>query len=130
MDEFERFAKKASDAFYSMVRKSGEFVENTKVTYNINLEKDKIIKLQSKIGAKIYKIYKDGGDYPEAFKEDLKAMDEIADNIKAMEKSLNEKRASSICPECSSRLGANNVYCPNCGTKQSPPYSDRGDSEQ
>ncbi|MCL2164212.1 MAG: hypothetical protein FWH55_07440 [Oscillospiraceae bacterium] len=129
MDEFERFAKKASDVFYGMVRKSGEFVENTKVTYNINLEKDKIIKLQNKIGAKIYKIYKDGGEYPEAFAEDLKAMSEIEDNIKTMEKNLNEKRAYTICPECSSKLGPNNVYCPTCGTKQGPTSTDQSTNE-
>ena len=118
MDEFENAIKKASDIFYGVVRKSGEFVENTKASYNINLEKDKIVKLQSKMGAKIYSMHKNGEEVPEVFLEDLRAISEIEENISKLEKNFAENKAYIICPECSAKLNANSVYCPKCGAKQ------------
>ena len=124
MDEFDNIVKKASDAFYSVVRKSGEFVENTKISYNINLEKDKITKLQSMIGAKLYKLYKDGeplqtvfANDPEIFIKDFEAIDAHEENIRNLERGYAETKSYIICPECSSKLPLNSVYCPKCGTK-------------
>ena len=120
MDEFDNVTKKVSDAFYTAVRKSGEFVENAKISYNISLEKDKIVKLQSKIGARIYSLYKNGESSPEieAFEDDLKAIGALEENIKNLEKGITEKRAYIVCSECGVKLEGNSVYCPKCGTKQ------------
>ena len=118
MDEFDNIAKKATDLFYGALKKSGEFVENTKISLSISQEKEKITKVQNKMGAKIYRLYKDGEEYPEMFAEDIKAISGIEEKIAELEKELNERRAQSLCPECSAKLGQNIVYCPKCGTKQ------------
>jgi DNA-directed RNA polymerase alpha subunit len=120
MDEFDSVVKRATDMFYTAVRKSGEFVENTRVSYNINLEKEKIARIQSKIGAKIYKMYKDGEAFPEIFTEDLKIISEYEENIKNMEKNYTHSKPYIICCECSAKLSANSVYCPKCGARQTP----------
>ena len=118
MDEFDGVIKKATDVFYSMVRKSGEIVESTRVSYNISVEKDKITRLQCKIGAKLYKMYKNGEDTPEMFLEDFKAIKALEENIANLEKNVAESKTYIICTECSSKLSANSVYCPKCRTKQ------------
>ena len=66
MTDFESAMKKVSDVLHAAARKSGEILENTKISYNISTERDKISKLQSKIGEKFYNIYKDGGAVPES----------------------------------------------------------------
>ncbi|MDR1440518.1 MAG: zinc ribbon domain-containing protein [Clostridiales bacterium] len=121
MNEFDNAVKKITDMFYSAARKSGEFLENTKISYNISAEKDKIGKLQSQIGQKFWQIYKDGGEVPDFLLGDLEAIRAISENIEALEKNLSETRLFKVCLSCGSKLDLESVYCPKCGEKQAKP---------
>ena len=118
MTDFENAMKKVADVLHAAARKSGEILENTKISYNISTERDKITKLQSKIGGKFYKIYKDGGAVPESIVDDLEAIAAIEETIRALEKTIADSKPYKFCSECGARLELNDVYCAKCGSKQ------------
>ncbi|MDR1062212.1 MAG: zinc-ribbon domain-containing protein [Clostridiales bacterium] len=128
MNEFDNAVKKITDLFYSAARKSGELLENTKTSYNISVEKDKIGKLQSQIGQKFWQIYKDGGEVPDFILSDLEAIKLISENIEALEKNLSENRLFKVCLACGAKLELESVYCPKCGERQAKP-DDGGQAE-
>ena len=118
MTDFENAMKKVTDVIQAAARKSGEIFENTKITFNISTERDKINKLQSKIGAKFYKIYKEGGAVPDSILEDLEAIDAIEEAIRALEKTIQDSKPFKFCSECGAKLEMADVYCAKCGAKQ------------
>lgn len=127
MTDFENAMKKVADVLHAAARKSGEILENTKISYNINTEREKIIRLQSRIGAKFYKIYKEGDAVPDAIVEDLKEIEAIEETIRALEKTINDSRPYKFCSDCGARLDLSDVYCAKCGAKQHTvnPQADR-----
>jgi len=118
MTEFEGAMKKVVDAIHTAARKSGEILENTKIQYNISTEKEKIAKLERKIGARFYKIFKDGGAVPESIVSDLEAISVIEEKIRSLEKTIIDSKPYKFCSECGAKLELNDVYCAKCGTKQ------------
>ena len=118
MTDLENAVKKLTDVLHAAAKKSGEIFENTKISYNISTERDKIAKLQNKIGAKFYKIYKEGGAVPESIVEDLEAISAIEETIRALEKTLADSKPYKFCSECGARLELNDIYCAKCGAKQ------------
>ena len=118
MTDFESAMKKVSDVIHAAARKSGEILENTKISYNISTEKDKMQKLQSKIGEKFYRIYKEGGVVPEAIVEELEKLAEIDETIRALEKTIADSKPFKFCSECGAKLELSDVYCAKCGAKQ------------
>ena len=118
MNDFENAMKKVADVIHAAARKSGEILESTKTAYNISAEKEKISKLQSKIGAKFYKIYKDGGAVPESIIEELETISGIEETIREMEKTLSDMKPFKFCSECGAKLELSDVYCAKCGAKQ------------
>ena len=118
MTDFESAMKKVTDVLHAAARRSGEILENTKISYNISVEKDKISKLQNKIGEKFYKIYKEGGAVPEQIVADLEAIAAIEETIRTMEKTINDSKPYKFCSDCGARLELGDVYCAKCGAKQ------------
>ena len=118
MTDFDSAMKKVADVLHAAARKSGEILENTKISYNISTEKDKITKLQSKIGEKFYRIYKEGGTVPDSIVEDLEGISAIEDTIRAMEKTIADSKPYKFCTDCGARLELADVYCAKCGAKQ------------
>ncbi|MDR3119965.1 MAG: zinc ribbon domain-containing protein [Clostridiales bacterium] len=121
MTEFDSAMKKVTEMLHAAARKSGEVFENTKISYTISTERDKISKLQRQIGARLYRVYKEGGAVPEFILADLEAIQTIEETIHALEKTMAETKSFKFCPECGAKLELDNVYCPKCGAKQSKP---------
>ncbi|MCL2060407.1 MAG: zinc-ribbon domain-containing protein [Oscillospiraceae bacterium] len=131
MTDFESAMKKVADVLHAAARKSGEILENTKMSYNISMERDKITKIQNKIGEKFYKIFKDGGAVPEHIVDDLAAIAAIEETIRTMEKTIADSKPFKFCSDCGAKLELNDIYCAKCGAKQHDisPASDEEDSD-
>ena len=122
MSDFDSAMRKLTDVLYTAARKSGEILENTKVSYTVSGEKEKIVKLQGKIGAKVYQIYKDSASTANSvslteFIPDFEAIAAIEKTIAEMEKNVAAAKQHKICPECATKLPPESVYCPKCGEK-------------
>ena len=122
MSDFDSTIKKITDVLYTAARKSSEILENTKISYSISGEKEKISKIQGRIGMKLYQMYKASETAPSSISTDefLQEFEEIAEIeklIAEMEKNAAENKACKICPECSAKLELESVYCPKCGAK-------------
>jgi len=118
MTEFENAMKKVADMVHAAARKSGEILENTKISYNISSERDKIAKIERKIGSQFYKIFKDGGEVPEFIKGDLEAINAIEEKIRQLEKTISDSKPYKFCTDCGSKLELSDIYCAKCGAKQ------------
>ena len=124
MSDFDNAMKKISEVLYTAARKSGEILENTKISYTISGEKEKIAKIQCRVGAKLYQMYKTSEPDAEnaAWKDFMADFEEIAGIekiIAEMEKTAAENRLFKCCTECSAKLDPESVYCPRCGAKLS-----------
>ena len=118
MTDFENAMKKVADVLHAAAKKSGEIFENTKTSYNISAEKDKILKLQAKIGEQFYQIYKEGGEVPQAIIDKLEAIAAIEDTIRALERNIADSKPYKFCSDCGAKLEFNDVYCAKCGARQ------------
>jgi hypothetical protein len=118
MQEFDNLGKKLTDILYTAARKSSEVIENAKIAYNISAEKEKVTRLQAKIGAKVWQAYKDGGAAPGYVMEEIDQISTLQDNIRDLEKSMEEAKAFKTCVECGAKLNLSDVFCPHCGKKQ------------
>ena len=117
MNEFDNAMKRIADALYSAARKSGEILDNTKKSYSISSEKDKISKVQTQIGLKVYKAYLAGSEVPDYVQPEIDALKAIEDRIQELERSIAESKSYKICAECGARIAQESVYCPKCGAK-------------
>ena len=118
MNDFDNAMKKIADVLYGAARKSGEILDNTKKAYNISSEKDKIAKVQSQIGLKVYKAYVAGNATPDYVQPEIEAIKAIEERIQELERSMAESKSCKICKECGARIALDDVYCPKCGGKQ------------
>ena len=118
MNDFDNAMKKIADVLYGAARKSGEILDNTKKAYNISAEKDKIAKVQSQIGLKVYKAFQAGEAAPDYVQPEIEAIKAIEERIQELESSMAESKSCRICKECGARIALDNVYCPKCGAKQ------------
>lgn len=120
MTFLDNFGKRLSEAAQAAAKKSGELMEVTKINMNITQEEDKIKKLYTNIGKKVYESYlKDPDNYAQ-FKEECEAIGSHNENIKKMKARILEAKNLRLCSACGEEIGNDVVYCPKCGAKQEP----------
>jgi predicted RNA-binding Zn-ribbon protein involved in translation (DUF1610 family) len=124
---FENFGKRVSEAAQAAAKKSSELMEVTKINMNIAQEEDRIKKLYTSIGKKVYESYlKDPGMYVQ-FKEECTGIDSHNENIKKMKARILEAKNLRLCSGCGEEIGVEVVYCPKCGAKQEPVNKPEGE---
>ncbi|OMH19753.1 hypothetical protein AC231_18835 [Clostridium pasteurianum] len=102
----------------SAVKKTGEFIEISKLNLDISCEEKKIDVLYAKIGKKIYAQYMKDRFVNNNFIKYCKEIDEIKYKISSIEKKILKVQNKKICPLCGNELTKNAVYCEHCGFKQ------------
>ena len=115
---FENLGKKVGEAAQAAAKKSSELVEVTKINMNISQEEDKIQKLYTQMGKRIYEGFQASGATDPAFAEDCAAIQAHEETVKSLKQKILEVKNMKACPSCGTELERNIMFCAKCGTKQ------------
>ena len=110
--------KTASDTYNTVADKSGKVIEDAKLKLAIAEKEEEINEIYAQMGKAVYDSYKEGEDVGKAFTKESKAIDKKIAEIDEMNKKILYNKSLRICHECNEVISIENVYCPNCGTKQ------------
>jgi hypothetical protein len=113
----ENFGKKVGEAAQAAAKKSGDLVETTKISVNINSEEDKIQKLYTQIGKLVYTKYSSTGTTDEEGIEACEAIKVHEQNIKSLKDKLLEIKGTKVCASCGSEIEKAQLFCAKCGAK-------------
>ncbi len=114
---FDNMGKKLGEAAQAAAKKSGELVEVTKLNVNINSEEDKIQKLYTQIGKKVFEKYSEAGTADADFIEDCEAIKVHELNVKNLREKILEVKNMKQCTGCGAELERNQIFCSKCGTR-------------
>ena len=99
----------------NIAQKTSDLIEIQKLNMSISQQKDKINKLYSEIGAAAYQEFKAGNDI--GFTDKFNEIDAFEEKIDELQNKLMQLENSKKCPGCGSEIGAEDAFCPKCGTK-------------
>lgn len=102
----------------SAVKKTGEFIETSKLNFEISGEEREIENLYKKIGERIYKQYEKNKPIDSNLVRYCKEIKEIKHKIMDIRKKITKIQDKKICPLCGKEIENNAVYCEHCGFKQ------------
>ncbi len=89
--EFKENVKKAvTDTAQTVMKKTGEFVENSKTKYSIFDLNNEIERVYKEIGEKIYQGYKNDEDISEFVKEKCAEIDELSKKVDILKQKLEK----------------------------------------
>ena len=119
MSFLENLGKTISGAAQTAAKKSGEMVEITKINMTIGSEEDKIEKLQTQIGKKVYDSAVAGTPISsDDFKDVCNEITERSNTIKDLKSKILEVRSIKLCTSCGAELEKEVQFCNKCGSKQ------------
>ncbi len=106
--------------------KTNDFVSDSKTKMDIKKIKGEIDQEFTKLGERFYQYKKDGKEVDESVLEFISVIDNKFEQIKELEKSLEEEnvvseKESIKCPNCSNELPAKSKFCGECGYKLEEP---------
>lgn len=113
----ENLGKKVGEAAQAAAKKSGELVETTKLNVNINSEEDKVQKLCTQIGRKVYEKYSAAGIADEDVKDMCEAIKVHEQNIKSLRDKIMEVKGVKTCANCGSEMDKAQLFCAKCGSR-------------
>ncbi len=120
---FDNMGKKLGEAAQAAAKKSGELVEVTKLNVNIGSEEDKMQKLYTQIGKKVYEKYAATGTVDEDLVEDCEAIRIHDQNVKGLKEKILEVKSMKQCTGCGAELERNQIFCSKCGTRNEVPHT-------
>ena len=115
---FESVGKTINDASQSVVNKSKEFSDISKLNSLINEEQRKIEGLYSLIGKKYFELHPDSteegiGEMVSSIKASLAQLDTYRENLQIL-------KGVRVCPHCGAEIALNAMFCSSCGNKLEP----------
>ena len=118
----DNMGKKLGEAAQAAAKKSGELVEVTKLNVNINTEEDKIQKLYTQIGKKVYEKYTAEGTANSDIAEDCETIKVHDQNIKNIRNKLLEIKSLKLCTGCGTEMEREQIFCAKCGARNEIPH--------
>lgn len=118
MSFFDNFGKKIEDATKTAAKKSNELVEITKINVEIKSEEDKIKKVYTEIGEKVYENYNADDEVFDGFKELYDEIESSKTKVHKLNERALEIKNIKLCNTCNEELSKDNLYCDKCGAKQ------------
>lgn len=117
MGVFEEAVLKARDAADYAGKKTGEFVEISKLRISASETEKKISDEYRELGKMVYKAAKEQADCTDYVQEKATAIDSLYEQFTELNNKINELRKVKKCPQCSYENLQEAEYCIKCGTK-------------
>ncbi len=117
MGVFEDAIIKAKVAADFAGKKTGEFVEISKLRLTAAETEKKICDEYRELGKMVYKASKEHTDCTEYVQEKAAAIDALYAELAQTNDKINELRKTKKCPQCSNINEQEAEYCIKCGTK-------------
>lgn len=117
MDFLENVKNVVGSAAQTVVKKSGEVVEFSKIKYAMYDVNNSIKELKLEIGQAVYDSYKNNTPLDEIVKEKCAQIEKLSGQLKEYDDQLDNYRAMVKCPSCGSSVNEDANFCPTCGSK-------------
>lgn len=122
-------AKSAADAVGKTATKLVDISKLRISAADLNAEIDR--KFES-LGRAVYEARKSGADAEQAVAETTAAIDELREQLAAVNVQLSSVRQKTVCSYCGHENHADDVFCSKCGhrlAEETPEPKDGGDAE-
>ena len=117
MGVWEDVVLNAKTAVTAVGKKAGEMVDISKLRLSATEINREISNQFEEIGRMVYEAKKEETDNQEAVAAKMAAIDELYEQLDAVNDKLDELKKTVKCDKCGTRSGKGTVYCPKCGTK-------------
>ena len=118
MSIFDELTEKVTKTARRAARKSGEFMEITRIALNINIEEEKITKILNEIGKIVYECHLENKEMSENVKMECEKITICEQNIKDLKAKILDLKDLKACNNCNSEIDVEFRYCSICGVKQ------------
>lgn len=126
----DNMGKKLGEAAQAAAKKSGELVEVTKLNVNINSEEDKIQKLYTQIGKKIYEKYAGSGAAEKEIAEDCETIKVHEQNVRSLKNKILEVKNLKACTGCGTEMERGQIFCSKCGARNEIPHNEEAEQKE
>lgn len=117
MEFMENVKNVVTDTAQTVVKKTGELLEASKIKYSIFDLKSDIKKLYAQIGEMYYQNKKSGEQDENSMQELCDLIDAKYAQIDALNAKLEDVKNQAKCPACGRICDAELNYCPFCGAE-------------
>lgn len=117
MDFLGNVKKMVTDTTQTVVKKSGEVLETTKIKYGIFNLKNDIDLIYKEIGKEIYNKFETGDDVFDSVNSKCELIREKNKEIAQMEKEIANVKNIVYCANCENVCDKQMEFCPKCGGK-------------
>lgn len=117
MSQFDQFIKQAKSAADAAGKKTGEFVELSKLKLSAGQIRSQIKEKEEKLGNAVYLMHKEGYQNDQFVEATVKELDELTEQLTEVEEKINRLKKTISCPCCGAVNPLESLYCGQCGCK-------------
>jgi len=117
MATFESFLNMAKDAVQTAEKKTGEFIDTTKLKMEINRVERELAATFEGLGRLVFDAKKGSEDIDELMDTCVVHIDELNERLAKLQEKLAETKNAIRCPACGGLNDQDAAYCKSCGEK-------------
>lgn len=115
---------RASKAAKQVAEKTDTVMTQTKISFAISETKNKMEEIYTDIGKKVYQKHLEGTDFCDCMTEALEKLDELNEELEALNERLSEAKSVIKCKSCGENNPKNSSFCANCGESLRDDYEE------
>lgn len=121
MSIFEDVLVNAKSAANVVGKKAGQLVDVSKLRISAADLNNELSKRFETLGRVVYNAQKNGTDASEAMQENMAAIEDLYEQLDAINQQLTALRNKSLCKQCGAENPQDALYCNYCGARLTPP---------
>lgn len=117
MDMFDNFVEKARDVCDVATKKTGEFVEVSKIKLDCISVNNEVKKLYEKLGSCVYSMVKANYENQDVIDSIIEEIDDCNVHLSELKKKMGDLKKINVCTACGYKNPKENFYCAKCGSR-------------